>query len=75
MEQHDVIAVEAQRLDRADDGFGVFIEVGDDDCDAAPMQKRLKVLERMAEISSRARLRVFEPREEPRKLALSAWTA
>src|SRR5207249_521929 len=68
VKEDDLVAVEAQRLDGANDAFGRFIEIGNDHDQAAPAEKLLKVAHRLAEVGARARLGELESAQEPGEL-------
>ncbi len=61
VEQDDFVAMEAQRLDGANDFLGRFVEIGNHQHQAAAAQKFLEVVQRLGEIGARARLGKFEP--------------
>ena len=71
VEQNDFVAVEAQRLDGADDVFGRIVEIGNEHDHAAAAQELLKMMERFGEIGARARLGMLEARQQAMKLSLA----
>ena len=71
MEQHDFVAVEAQRLDGADDLFGRLVEIGNHHHQAAAAQKFLEMVQGLGEIGARARLGEFEAAEQAVQLPLA----
>src|SRR5580698_2076220 len=70
MKQHDIVAMEAKRLDNAHDRLRLFIEIRDHNDDAAPVQQCLEMTQRFTVVGSCARLCLFKSREEARELAL-----
>src|SRR3954462_15860581 len=69
MKQHHFIAAKAQWLDGEHDGFRVFVEIGDDDGDAATVQEFLEMVQRFGEIGAGVRLGAFERSKQARQLA------
>src|SRR5579862_4971171 len=54
VEQDHLVAVEAKRSDSVHNRFRVLIKIRNHNCDAAPMERILKVPERLGKISPRA---------------------
>ena len=50
MKQHHLVATKPQWCDGANDLFGLFVKIRDQDDDSAPVQKILEVLQRFGEI-------------------------
>jgi len=71
MKQDDVIPYKAKLFQRLDDGGRIFIEVGDNNNDAATMQQSLKVSERLEDVCTGPRFSSIECRQQPSKLP---WT-
>src|SRR5207248_11765010 len=71
VKEDNLVAVEAQRLDGANDAFWRLVEIGNDHHQAAPAEKLLKVAHRLAEVGARARLGELESAQEPGELPLA----
>ncbi len=70
VEQDHLVAVEAQRLDGADDALGRLPEVGDDQHHAAALQELLEVAHGLGEIGAGARFGLFQTGQQTMQLAL-----
>ena len=51
--------------------FGIVVEIGDDDDDAAAVQELLEVVERLGEIRARAAFGLFDGVQDAHELALA----
>ncbi len=71
MEQDHFVAVEAQRLDGADNAFGRLPEVGDDQHHAAALQELLEVAHGLGEIGAGACFGLFQTGQQTMQLALA----
>src|ERR1039458_8245640 len=60
VKQHDLVSVEAQRFNSANDFLGRFIEIRDDHNHASAPEKLLEVMQGFAEIGASARLGKLE---------------
>src|SRR5271155_4020231 len=70
MKQNYIVAMKAERLDDAHNRLRFLVKIGDHDDDAAPVQQRLEMAERLPIVRSRVWLRSLESREESHQLAL-----